>query len=125
MNLDEAFPSKYLKASDLPDEGSEAFTISAVTIDEVGQDKDKKLVISFEGEDKGIICNKTNSNTIAKITGSRDTDDWVGQVVNLYRAEVPFKGEMVEAIRVRLSTPKKSTAKSKHTADAVEGEDPF
>lgn len=112
MNIDEAFPSKYLKASDLPEEGTQSATIERVTIEEIGVKKDRKPVIHFEDLDKGFVCNKTNANTIAKVTASRDFDDWVGKTIHLYRAEVEFQGEMVESIRVRLKPSKPNGAKA-------------
>ena len=102
MNIDTAFPSKYLRAADLPEEGTQSFTIEDVKIEEVGKEKQKKPVIYFEDGSHPFIANKTNCNTIAKLTGSRDTDDWKGKTVRLYRAEVPFGDEMVESIRVSI-----------------------
>ena len=106
MNINDAFPSKYLKAGDLPEEGSQAFTIEAVRMEEIGREKEEKPVIYFKGEDKGLVCNKTNARTIAKSIGSEDMDDWIGKTINLWRAEVEFQGEMVEAIRVKIKSTK-------------------
>lgn len=109
MNLDDAFPSKYLKASDLPEEGTLSATIDKVEIQEIGMEKQRKPVITFEEMDKAFVCNKTNANSIAKITGSRNTDDWKGKTIRLYRAEVQFQDEMVESIRVSTKTPKNAS----------------
>ena len=102
MNLNDAFPSKYLKAGDLPEEGSQTVTIEKIGLEEVGRDKQTKPVIYFEELDRGLVCNKTNARTIARALGSEDFDDWIGRKIALYRADVDFQGEMVEAIRVRL-----------------------
>lgn len=108
MKTNDVFPSKYLKASDLPEDGSaEAFTIEKVEIEEIGLNKDRKPVIHFEESDKAMVCNKTNWNTIVKALDSQDSDAWLGKKINLYRAEVEFQGEMVEAIRIRLKSPSK------------------
>lgn len=106
MNIDQAFPSKYLKASDLPEEGSQAFKIEKIEIEEIGREKQSKPVIYFEDSDKAMVANKTNCNTIAKITGSRNFEDWTGTTIHLYRADVEFGGEMVESIRVKIKAPK-------------------
>ena len=53
MTLDDAFPSKYMKASDLPEEGSVTLTIDKVTIEEIGKEKQEKPVIHFKDHDKG------------------------------------------------------------------------
>ncbi len=102
MNIDTAFPSKYMKASDLPEEGTTSFKIDEVRIEEIGKDKDQKPVIYFVGQDKGFVANKTNCNTLAKIIGSREMDDWTGKTIKLYRTEVQFGDEMVESIRVSI-----------------------
>ena len=40
-SIDDAFPSKYLKASDLPEEGTLAATIEDVAIEEIGKNRKK------------------------------------------------------------------------------------
>ncbi len=103
MNIDTAFPSKYLKAADLPEDGTAIpFKIEKVETEEVGRDKNIKPVIYFAGQEKGLVANKTNCNTIAKALGSRDTEDWIGKSILLYSTEVQFGDEMVESIRVKV-----------------------
>ncbi len=122
MNINDAFPSKYLKAGDLPEEGSQQFTIEKITIEEIGRDKEKKPVIYFEEDQKGLVCNKTNARTIARVLGSEDFEDWTGQKISLGRAEVDFQGEMVESIRVKSKQPKslKSVPMSQPTSTEQE-----
>lgn len=105
MKKDDIYPSKYLKASDLPEEGTQSATIERVTIEEIGIKKEKKAVLHFSNLDKSFVCNKTNWNTISKALNSDDSDGWIGKTINLYRAEVEFQGDMVEAIRVKLKAP--------------------
>ncbi len=106
MNIDTAYPSKYMKASDLPEETVVPFTIEDVKMEEVGRDKSIKPIIYFKDQEKGFCCNKTNANTIKKALGSGDTDDWVGKTIRLYSTEVQFGDEMVESIRVSLKAGK-------------------
>jgi hypothetical protein len=101
MNIDTAFPSKYLKASDLNGR-TVTVTIARVEMEKVGDDR--KPIIYFEGKSKGLVCNKTNANMIAKIANSRDTDEWTGVSITLIDAEVEFQGEPTRAIRVRPAT---------------------
>lgn len=110
MNIDQAFPSKYFKASDLPEETIVPFVIADVRIEEIGREKQSKPVIYFKDQEKGFVCNKTNCNTIAKVLGSRDTDDWAGKTIRLYSTEVQFGDEMVESIRVSIKTAKNGAA---------------
>src|SRR6476469_1850681 len=100
MNIDSAFPSNYLKASDLGD-AQPVVTIERVELEAVGRDKEMKPVLYFRGKEKGIVLNKTNSNKIASLVGSRDTDYWRGQQIRLYATETEFGGETVECIRVK------------------------
>lgn len=120
--LSEVFKSEYLKADDIPDEGM-VLTISEVEIKELGQGKDKEVkpVISFKEIEKGMVCNKTNCNTIHKLTGSDDTDDWVGHKIRLITLEVDYQGTMTNAIRVS-SKPIKAAA-SKSVAPPVDPDD--
>lgn len=101
MNIDTAFPSKYLKASDIPEDTVLPFVIESVIMEEVGREKQLRPILYMKDQDKGFCCNKTNANTIKKQFGP-DTDDWIGKTIRLYSTEVEFGGEMVESIRVKL-----------------------
>jgi hypothetical protein len=99
MNVMDAFPSKYLKASDL--QGREiTVKISHIMMEEIGQDKQTKPALYFMGKEKGIILNKTNATNISAAYGP-DTDEWAGKSVVLFTAWVDMQGKSVEAIRVR------------------------
>jgi hypothetical protein len=52
-----------------------------------GQDGDEqqKLAVYLEGQQQGLLLNKTNYHTIKKLTGSTQTDDWLGFVIELYQ----------------------------------------
>jgi hypothetical protein len=103
VNINDAFPSNYLKASDLG-ESQPVVTIDRVELEPVGRTKEMKPVIYFAGKQKGIVLNKTNSKKIAEIASSADTDDWHGVQIRLFATEVDFQGETVEAIRVKAPT---------------------
>lgn len=97
MNINSAFPSNFLKASDL--QGRHV----GVTIREVGMEDiggEDKPVVYFENKDKGLVLNKTNANMICEIAGSSETDDWIGKRISLYPTRVDFQGRRVDAIRV-------------------------
>lgn len=108
MNINTTFPSKFLKASDLAGT-TPTVTISHVSVEEVGRQKESLPVVYFAGKEKGCVLNKTNGRMIASIAGTDETDEWVGVAVQLYTAMVEFQGESVEAIRVR--APKKAAPK--------------
>ena len=109
MNTDKIYPSKYLKAGDVT-ETPQPFTITHAEIEEVGRDKEERLVLYFVDQDKGMVVNKTNANTIAKALGTKETDEWIGKTIRLYSTEVQVGDEMVEAIRVSLKPGKAAEA---------------
>jgi hypothetical protein len=123
MNINQAFPSKYLKASDL-DGNTITVKIADVKVEAVGRDQDTKPVVYFEGKKKGLVLNKTNSNKIASIAQSHETDEWAGVVIAIYPTEVEFSGESVEAIRVK--APKATTRRMEPQghADPLPVDDP-
>lgn len=105
MNIDQAFPSDFLKAADLMGKNV-TVTIEKVEMETIGQgaQQETKPVISFVGKEKRLVCNKTNANTIKKLYGA-DTDMWEGKSIILTSREVEFQGESVLAIRVSLLAP--------------------
>ena len=111
MKADEAFPSQYLKEIDFSVGEDRPFTIKSVEKETLGQGKnaESKLVLYFRGEKKGLVLNKINFNSIAKVTGFDDSDDWAGQKICLYfNPDVTFGSEVTGGIRVRLSKPNKA-----------------
>ena len=98
MDINGAFPSKYLKAADL---GAVHPTviIDRVEVEEVG-DGDLKPVLYFRGKDKGLVMNKTNANTIIEILGTSETDGWHGHRIRLFATKTEFQGKRVPCIRV-------------------------
>ena len=101
MELSTVFGGDSLKAADL--QGAEpTVTIATVTMKEF--DKGNKLVITFVGKKKCLVCNKTNANRIAFAHGT-NTDNWIGKKIQLYTDLVDFQGNTVEAIRVRPTKP--------------------
>ncbi len=117
--LSEMFPSRYLKAADC-DESDLVLTVREIKSEQVGQGKDAedKYVLYFEETEKGLVLNKTNSNTIAKLHGD-DTDDWEGKKIALYATEVEFQGQVSLGIRVRLQAPRAKGKAAKAEAAAL------
>ena len=97
MRVSDAFPSNYLKASDLQGNNVVA-TISHVVMEDVGDDH--KPIVYFQGKKKGLVLNKTNANNIVVLHGD-EMDAWVGKQITLFPAMVDYQGRTVEAIRVK------------------------
>ncbi len=127
------FPSKYLKATDF-DESGTVMTILTVRREAIKNREGKdelKPILYFRNEDKGLVLNKTNANKLTKLFKSSDTDDWTDQPVCLYRTEVQFGADTVDAIRMKqaaLPTGKENARTPKPPAMAasnVDDGDPF
>jgi hypothetical protein len=97
MDLSQVYGGDSLKAGDL--QGREVpVVISDVQMKKF--DNGNKLVISFQGKKKSLVCNKTNANRIAYLYGT-NTDGWIGHEIILFADLVDFQGKTVEAIRIR------------------------
>ena len=97
MNIDNAFPSNYLKAADLGGKRVPV-TIDRVEMEKLGEDN--KAIVYFVSKAKGLVLNVTNKNMIVEICGSAETDDWAGKKIMLYSCKVDFQGKRTDAIRV-------------------------
>ena len=100
VNINESFPSKYLKASDLQGRDIKV-AISHIEMEQVGNDS--KPILYFVGKQKGLVLNKTNASMISMIYGP-ETDGWQGGELVLFPTTVDFKGQQTTAIRVKLPT---------------------
>jgi hypothetical protein len=106
MNLNDMFPSRFLKSADFKDDETKIFTITGVRKEVLGQgdEKESKNIVSFAETDKEFILNKTNAVTISKFL-TAETDNWTGKRVALHVMDVPMRGEMVQGIRVKTRQP--------------------
>ena len=98
MQLDNLYPSKWLKAGDLQGQ-TVPVVIIRVVMEDVG-DEAGKPVAYFQNRDKGLVLNKTNAMSIGLVHG-QDTDAWTGKTIELFPAVVMFQGQNVPCIRVR------------------------
>jgi len=99
--------SRFLKAADLP--GEKKFRIKSVTEEEVGigKDKERKLVVWFTNDVRGLVLNRVNNRTMRGAFG--DTcESWTGKIVVMFPTMAEFRGEMKPALRVRIPPPKQA-----------------
>lgn len=101
MNVNDVFPSNYLKAADLQGRTIKV-TIDSVQVEEIG--KDRKPVLSFAGKKKGLVLNKSNAQIIASVY-SPETNGWIGREIELRPDKTQFNGQMVDCIRVQIPAP--------------------
>jgi hypothetical protein len=102
MKRDDLFPSKYFKAADL---GGKPITVAikAAAVEGLknmqGGTEDK-LVLSFVGQQKALVVNRTNYDAIAELYGD-ETDNWSGKRIELYPDKARVGGKPVDCVRVR------------------------
>lgn len=99
MRVSDFYPSRYLKAEDFS--GECVLTVKNVAVEELGPERERKPVLYFDGETRGLVLNKTNMAVLAKAYGD-ETEGWRGRPIALYPLEVQFKNEVVRALRVRI-----------------------
>jgi hypothetical protein len=110
MNVGSMFPSRFLRAADLPDGQFVPVILDRVELTVVSEQTGEECpVLFFKGKSKGLVLNKTNANAIANSYGP-ESDAWAGLPVTLYRASTMFQGRSVECIRVKIpgQSPKPS-----------------
>jgi len=125
MKISDMTTSKYLKKGDA--QPARLLTFARFKKENVAKDNEppeNKWVAFFEGEEKGLVLNKTNLRRAASAMNSEDTDDWIGkQIVLYYDSDVEFGGETVGGLRLR--APKGQEPAKKPEADPFDSEIPF
>jgi hypothetical protein len=101
--------SRFLKSEDLDKERK--FRIKTVTEEEVGTgaEKEKKLVVWFTNDPRGLVLNKTNNRTLRNAYGD-DVTGWTGKVVMMFTVMTDNRGKIVPGLRVRILPPKQPAA---------------
>lgn len=98
MNINQAFPSDYLKAADL---GGRAHKLlmGQLTSEKIGNDQ--RPVLHFQNAGKGLVLNRTNANTIVSMYGE-ETDNWFGQSITIFPDQTDYQGRRVDCIRIKM-----------------------
>ena len=100
--------SRFLKAADL--EREKKFRIKSVTEESVGaEQKEKKLVVWFTNDERGLVLNKTNNRTIRGAYGDA-VDEWNEKIIIIFPTMVDMRGKLTPALRVRVPPPKQTAA---------------
>lgn len=102
--ISKEFPSRFLKGEEFA--GKEV----AVTVKDIKKElvysrqtnkKDEVLVMYFQGKERGVVMKKERSNDLKAITGSDDTDGWIGKKVVMYTQKKKMKDGIVDVIRFK------------------------
>lgn len=106
MKLDDLFPSKYLKASDLNGKAVKLIIVNVELVDIVGKGRkeDDKPVITFQRCKKELVLNITNGRTLGEHFGD-ETTRWIDKEIELYPDKTQFQGQIVDCLRVRVPVP--------------------
>jgi hypothetical protein len=95
MKISELFPGKYFKAADF----AKPRTLTVESVSLVQFDDGSKPAVRFQGEQRQLVLNKTNSFVLVAAWGD-DTDAWRGKSVEIFTRPVFVSGRQVEGIAV-------------------------
>jgi hypothetical protein len=95
--------SRFFKAADLQQE--KKLKIKSVTEEQVGENKDRKLVVWFTNDSRGLCLNRTNNRALRGAFGD-SCDGWTGKIIVAFPTQDSFRGRTVPVIRVRIPAPK-------------------
>jgi hypothetical protein len=103
MRKADAYPSRYFKATNFPDDWELTVEVEMARFEDFqnGDKKTEKLVVYFRKQKSGLVVGPTVWDQFIEATGEEDCDDWKQHRVTLYRDTTPFQGKTVPCIRVR------------------------
>jgi hypothetical protein len=115
--------SKYFKAADLTAE--KKLRIKNVTEELIGMDKDKerKLVVWFTNDERGLALNLINNRTLRGAFGD-DCTGWTGKIIVVFPTMAEFRGKMVPALRIRIPPPKQAAVSGNGATPSAKPADP-
>jgi hypothetical protein len=97
---------QYLKKEDVTP--PQVWTITDVkeqTVTAPGKDPKDKVVLFFDGTQKGLVLNMANGDALYDMTAHDDPEEWIGQRVELYVDDnVNYAGKRVGGVRLRKPT---------------------
>ena len=102
-DINALFPSKYLRSADYEKGEETTYVISRVEVEKVGEKdgrEERKPVLFFQNEEKGMVLNRTNADTIADLYGN-DTEGWAGRPITVFVMRVSGPNGMTDGIRLK------------------------
>jgi hypothetical protein len=104
VNVSDIYGGDYLKQEHLYGQDVPV-TISAVTVENVGDEGKQQIVVAFAGQSKRLGLCKTNAQQIAAFYGD-DAGGWIGQSITLWPdPSVTYGGKVVGGVRIRPVPP--------------------
>jgi hypothetical protein len=101
--------SRFLKADDFDGERRMRIKNGTEEVIGAGAEKEKKLVVWFTNDERGLVLNKTN-NRILRGEFGNDVAGWAGKIIVVFPTMTDMRGKMVPALRVRIPPPKHGQA---------------
>jgi hypothetical protein len=119
MLKQQAFPSRFFKAEDLPANGLRVIIDDMQRV-QLGETKEDKYVLFFKHQQKGLVLNITKWTALEEAYG--DSDNWLARPIVLYPDKTRFGGNQVPCVRIGIprarstaepaATPTQSSPKS-------------
>ncbi len=101
--------SKYFRTEDQKQEKKlRNKEVTEAVFERDGDKPEKKPVLWFTNDERGLVLNKTNLRILRDAFGDRFAD-WIGKIIVVYPTMEPFRGKMVPCLRVRIPPPKQAT----------------
>ena len=97
--VSEFYGGTYITGADLAGK-THRLQVKCVEAEEVGDDRERKLVVYFTNAQKGLVLNKTNASTLVSVW-SDETDEWRGRWLEAFTVPVTFNGRTYDGVRVR------------------------
>lgn len=91
MKASDAFPSKYLKATDILNKRIQVIVLR-VEMESIDPSEPDKPVCYFKNGSKPMVLNKTNTSVMVDLYGD-EMDDWAGKPAILTTHRVTYQGK--------------------------------
>lgn len=116
------FPSRWIKADDIPENKNLVLTVEDVNFEPVGQDKEMRLVLHFAEREQGLVLNKTNAQMLEQLFG-HNPNNAIGKRIALMAVPVTYAGKTMMGIRISPQLPKQPAPVEKVNLTAAVGFD--
>ena len=88
-----------------------------------GAEKEKKLVVWFTNDERGLVLNRLNNRTLRGAFGD-DAAGWAGKIIVMFPTMVEMRGKMVPGLRVRIPPPKQRWSSGRRREAEAAGQRP-
>src|ERR1700681_1737287 len=102
-------PGDFVSSGELPDGRRVAALIHNASVEEVGQEQQRKVVlvlVSLDGRawPRKLVLNKTNAGLLAAAFGD-DTIARPGRAIEVWKEAVSFQGKIMPGVKVAAGAP--------------------